>query len=403
MFHYFVCFFACFMVFPVLAQTFSLSQECQEAVRIAESVRTPDIYDNCDFGNEKKALEEWAPWAEREKAGQALYEICIRHKKAEIYCQKAEELGNGSALLHHANNLYNQKDYTKAANFYTQALSSPLLTEDEKGQVAQNMGLLYMNPNSSYYNPAKGMPLIERAVKRRGAEANNLMGVYALFGMQNVPQNAEKSFEYLWRAILLGCPAAEENLGLWHLLRQKKISNKTVRQEMAKRMFSCVAPDYVPPKVIQKNDCDCNEVAIREDMASRYPYRLIKISGDRKSVVLLEKGKEIKAGIGTQLSNNMKINEIKKTAILLSSGNTQSPLNLAPVDDCPELCKQQKEGKEILSKTIKPYHLSFTHKECADILYYAERLVDTNLPFTGKNECAFSADMDKAADLLMNL
>ena len=98
-----------------------------------------------------------------------------------------------------------------------------------------------------------------------------------------------------------------------------------------------------------------------------------------------------------------KVDEIKKKAVFLTKNGVRSILSLAPIDNCLELCKQQEQQKETLSKTIRPYHLSFTARECSDILYYAERLVDTNLPFTGKEECKFSADMDKATDLLMKL
>ena len=277
MFHCFVAFCVCVFALSVAAQPASLTIECQNAVLAGERIRNSDVYTACGFDDQQKALNEWARWAEREKAGQALYEICARHPgsyQAKYYCQKAAQLGNGSALLHQANELYTKGDYAGAATFYMQALSTPLLNEAEKGDIAQKMGLLYMNPDSSYYNPQKGMPLIERALNRRGAEANNLMGIYALFGIQNVPQNAEKSFEYLWRAILLGCPAAEENLGLWHLARQKQIDTKTARQEMTKRMFSCVAPEYIPPQELAKNNCNCVEVMERENLAALYPYRL---------------------------------------------------------------------------------------------------------------------------------
>ena len=97
----------------------------------------------------------------------------------------------------------------------------------------------------------------------------------------------------------------------------------------------------------------------------------------------------------------MKVTEIRKKAAILTTSGSRIVLNLAPVDECPQLCQQQKQKTP--HPTIKPYHLSFTSKECADILYYAERLVDTKLPFTGKKECRFSADMDKTADLLMKL
>ena len=391
----------------VAAQTFSLGIECQEAVRAGESARNPGVYTACGFNDKQKAFGEWALWAEKEKAGQALYEICVRHPdsyQAKSYCQKAAKLGNGPALLQTANQLYIKADYSGAASFYSRALTSPLLTEAEKGDIAQKMGLIYMNPESSYYNPTKGMPLIERAIGRRGAEANNLMGVYALFGMQGIPQNAEKSFEYLWRSVLLGCPAAEENLGLWHLAKQKKIDTKTARIEMSKRMFSCATPEFIAPEKLQKNNCDCAEVAERERLAALYPYRLINISEDMKNAILQDKQEQqIDVNVGTLLTNGMKVAEIRKKAVILTSGNARLPLNLAPVDNCPELCQQHKEGVAALTKTIKPYHLTFTPKECSDILYYAERLVDTSLPFTGKAECSFSADMDKTTDLLMNL
>ena len=407
MFRYFVILSLCSTALTALAQTTSLTPECQQAVRASEERRTPDVYTACGFDDQRKAFHEWARWAEKEKAGQALYEICVRHPgtyQAKYYCQKAAKLENGPALAYQANELYNKNDFVGAAALYTKALASPLLNEAEKGDIAQKMGLLYMNPDSSYYNPQKGMPLIERAVSRRGAEANNLMGVYALFGMQNVPQSAQKSFEYLWRSVLLGCSAAEENLGLWHLAKQKKIDTQTARQEMTKRMFSCTSPEYIPPQQLQKNNCNCEDVAERENLASLYPYRLIEVSADKSDITLQDKaGQQVVAQVGTVLPNGMKVTQIKTKAAFLITSNSQIVLNLAPLDDCPQLCQQQKELRATTSKTITPYHLSFNSKECADILYYAERLVDTKLPFTGKKECRFSADMDKTTDLLMKL
>ena len=392
---------------PVFSQTFSLSTECQEAVRSAENIRNPDIYTACGFDDRQKALGEWSLWAEKEKAGQAFYEICTRHPSsysAESYCQKAMELGNGPALLRHANSLYEKKDYKGAATFYTRALKSPLLNNAEKGQIAQNMGLLYMNPESSYYNPKKGMPLIEKAISRRGAEANNLMGVYALFGLQGVPQNSEKSFEYFWRSLLLGCPSAEENLGLFHLYKQRKIDNKTAYQNMTERMFSCTPPKFVEPESIEENNCNCNEVYERERLAKLYPYRLIKISPDMENATLLDKkNKKFDVKKSTKLQDNMVVSEIRQKALVLLTSQTRTVLNLAPIDNCPEICEKKDKLNTVKTKTIKPYRLTFSTHECSDILYYAERLVDTNLPFTGKEECKFSADMDKASEMLLNL
>lgn len=408
MFHRFIVPCICLALsIPAFSQTFSLSMECQEAVRSAENIRNSDIYTACGFDDSQKALGEWSLWAEKENAGQAFYEICTRHPNSyssESFCQKAIKLGNGPALLRQANKLYQEKDYKGAATYYTQALKSPLLNNAEKGQIAQNMGLLYMNPESSYYNPKKGMPLIEKAIHRRGAEANNLMGVYALFGMQGVPQNPEKSFEYFWRSLLLGCPSAEENLGLFHLYKQRKIDTKTVQEKMTERMFSCTPPDFVEPESIEKNTCNCNEVYERERLAKLYPYRLIKISPDMETATLIDKtNKKIDIKNGTQLQDKMVVSEIRQKAVVLLTSQTRTVLNLAPLDNCLQICEKTEKLNKIKTKTIKPYRLSFSTHECSDILYYAERLVDTNMPFTGKEECKFSADMDKASEMLMNL
>ena len=404
MFRRFVFFSLVTLVFnPVFAQVSSLTIPCQEAVRTAETIRNNEIYSKCGFDNRKKAIGEWAVWAEAEKAGQALYEICLR-QKAENYCQKAIEFENGPALLRRANQLYTEKKYAEAAGFYTRALPSPLLTNDEKGQIAQNMGLLYLDKNSTYYNPQKGLPLIEKATQMRGAEANNIMGVYSLFGLNGVKRSPEKSFEYLWRAILLGCPAAEENLGLFHLARQKKIDNQTLFDEMSRRTLSCEAPEFVEPEVLENHNCNCTDILEREQLIQQNPYQLIQVSENLKQAVLKDKdGKEINVEKNSVLPNGAKVHEIGKSVLILTKGGARNILYLAPDAHCVELCKKQKTSKDPYAKVIRPYRLSFTPSECSNILYYAEFLVDTTLPFTGKTECGFSSDLNKASELLMNL
>ena len=91
---------------------FVQSDFCKEALLSAEKVRNESIYDTCGFNDKNRAFSEWALWAEKEKAGQALYEICVRYpdlSQAEVLCQKAFNLGNGPALLQRANQLYKEK------------------------------------------------------------------------------------------------------------------------------------------------------------------------------------------------------------------------------------------------------------------------------------------------------
>ena len=396
----------CLMYLPFANAAFNKTDSCKEILLKAESKRNETIYDTCGFNDRVRAFTEWAPWAEQEKAGQALYEICVRFSgssQAERICQKAVELENGPAIIRQANRLYDQQNFTQAAELYAKALSSPLLTNLEKGKVAENMGMLYMNPESNYYNPTKGMPLIQKAIDQRGALANNLMGVYSMFGMQNVEQNAQEAFKYLWRSALLGCPAAEENLGLFYLAHQKKISNQILKQEMAKWMFSCnpTSSQDADDDLDAPQNCQCSKVLGWQKNQQEKPYKLVSIDGET-AVLTDENDDRIYVEKNTSLSNGMKVLEIRSQSVVLSGKNfNRILLELAPEEDCLDFCQKQIMAPK--KQKIPTYRFTFTQKECSDILYYAERLVDTKLPFVGKKECGFSGDMDKTTELLKNL
>ena len=180
---------------------------------------------------------------------------------------------------------------------YYHAASRGDLSEEDQGKITGRLGLLYANPDSPYYDYKRAVPLLQKAALQRQALANNVMGVYTLFGLNDVQRNPVEAFKYLYRAQLLGCQAAQENLGFFYLGQQRKLDNQAIFQEMAKRTYSC-------------------------------------------------------------------------------------------------------DGVPTTDHNVQVYHLTFTPKECADLNYYAERLVDTSLPFVGKEECAYSADMGDLADFL---
>ncbi|MBP5343538.1 MAG: sel1 repeat family protein [Alphaproteobacteria bacterium] len=293
--------------FPAQAQTLSMEQ-CLPLLQRAELEPNPAIYDQCGFNDVTIATTQWPPILEENKVAHALYEICVRHPKqpqSQAYCMMAAKLGDGPAVAWAGDIYFKKNQIPKAISYYNYALQRGGLPIERESQIITQMALLYVRPDSPYYNPTEAIPLLQKASQQRSALANNMMGYFTFAGLYGIPQDDKEAFTYFWRAILLGCPAAEENLGLFQLAtQQKELDKKTALNLMSQRIFSCEA----------------------------------------------SKKKELTVG----------------------------------------------------DLTIKLYHLSFTPQECADLNYYAERLIDTNLPFTGKDKCAFSKDLSQISQFLNN-
>lgn len=282
------------------AQSMQELEACQALVVDSENDYNAEIYTECGFSDLQTAIAYWVPLAEENGWANALYEIYTRHTtypNIKKYLYKAAELHHPKALIIVADELFQQKKIPEAMRYYSAAIQSGDLDEDSQGLITGRLAMLYADPNSPYYDIAKALPLLQKASQQRQALPNNVMGFLTLFGLAGVPQDAEEAFKYYWRAVLLDCPAAEENLGFFLLAREQKIDLKTLVQELSARTYSC--------------------------------------------------------------------NAVPQTSI-----------------------------------SSAPYHITFTPKQCADLNYYAQRLVDTALPFKGKEECAYSADMGNIAEIL---
>ena len=273
---------------------------CQALVMDSETEYDAAVYDNCFFNNLKTVLTYWAPLAKSNNWRVALFEIYRRQQvypNMKEYLYQSAKLGYAPAQIAVGDELFAQKRVSEAMRYYNLALHSEELSDESHGQIIGRLSMLYADSSSPYFDMNRALPLLKKAALERQALPNNLLGALSLFGEGGMSQNAEEAFKYFWRAILLGCPAAEENLGFFLMAKDKYINNATLKQEIWARALSC---DAVP------------ETSVGQP----------------------------------------------------------------------------------------PYHLTFTAQQCADINYYAQRLVDTSLPFTGKTECDFSADMGEMADLL---
>ena len=60
----------------VLAQDFSITEDCKGKVEQAETTNDLSVYDECGFNDVKIAWDEWAGLASQKKYQKALYQLC---------------------------------------------------------------------------------------------------------------------------------------------------------------------------------------------------------------------------------------------------------------------------------------------------------------------------------------
>ena len=377
----------------VMAQTLDVS-ECETKIAGAETTADISVYDECGFNNADTAWNTWAGWVSQKEYKKALYQLCARwpnHMYSDLYCEKAANLGYAPAIAEQGHRLMDKGLSVPAVEHYARALQLGGLSDEQEGRVAERLGMYYLDEMNDAYAPAKAVEFLAEAAKKRSAVANNMIGYLFYTGEYGQPQKDTKAFEYFWRAILLGCPAAEENLGLFHLVRANQLKRETAQKYMRSLSFSCAGTSSEGTEALIKPvGCNCENA---KEIISRHqnkPYYLIAVEGD-EARLQDRNGKIIAVHTGKRLSDDFVVAEIRKTAIILEKSEQRLVLNLVPNMDCIKYCeKMTLSDGTVEDVKIKPYRLTFTPSECRDLLYYAPALVDMNLPFIGKSECAGS-------------
>lgn len=369
-------------------------ESCREQIAKAELVQNDVVYEACGFDDWDTAWSYWGPWASQKQYKRALYQLCKRHPMSEygmIYCQRAAAMGYGPAVSAVGDIAMARGELDLAYVSYTKALESYALNEDETAHVAEQLGMLHLK-EGDYHNPDKAARFFEQASLGRAALANNVMGYLSYTGEMGVAQNKEESFKYFWRAILLGCPAAEENLGVFHLARQKKIDEKTAVAALKKKAFSCAG--YLEKSIDyqaiaeEKEACGCDELAAAPQQYYEHPVILLKTGQDVAEIADLTGEEVLVVRRLEKLPGDWIVSEIRSSAVILLRGNDREviPVYPAPVS-CLKACRTDPQTEVIGKVHIKPYRLRFTPQECEDLMYYASFLVDANRPFVGRQEC----------------
>jgi hypothetical protein len=340
------------------------------------------------------AWDTWAGWVSQKEYKKALYQLCVRwphHMYSDLYCEKSANLGYAPAVAEQGHRLMDKGLSKPAEERYARALQIGGLSDEQEGRVAEQLGLYYLDEMRGAYAPAKAVEFLAEASKKRSAVANNVIGYLFYTGEYGQPQKDTKAFEYFWRAILLGCPAAEENLGLFHLVRGNQLKRETAQKYMRSLAFSCAGTSSEGTEVLIKPvGCNCEDAKDIVERHKNKPYYLIDVIED-EARLQDRNGKVVSAYAGKRLSDDFVVAEVRKTAVILEKGEQRIILNLLSNMDCVDYCeKMTLSDGTVEDVKIKPYRLTFTPSECRDLLYYAPALVDMRLPFVGKTECAGS-------------
>lgn len=379
-------------------------ETCTKLISDFDSGKTNDvrIFDECGFNDEKLTWSRWAPFASQKKSKRALYEICKRyphHLYHDMYCQKAYATGYGPSLVHKAFQIAKKGDINQVFKLVNQAVETGDLGVEDKGLIAEIFAVYYLKNNDEKYKT-----YLQSASENRSALANHISGILLYGSSDGKVENTREAFNHIWRAILLGCESAQENLGLYHLAKQGKISVQEAKEMMRQKMYSCEKTSLEEVKAYTNDElsCQCATALKQEAKFMEKPYLLIEVDGMR--AVLQDKdGETYSVTEGDNLPNQGTVMEIHKAGVVLKFPNKRVILNLYQASACVSFCKVHNISENLTVDEMKkrllpdkprilPYHLTFNAQECDTINYYAESLVDVTLPYVGKKECVSYSD-----------
>ena len=383
------------------AQAVDVSDPCEkQLLDLEKSTEGIDeaVYDSCGFNDSVLVWSKWAPLAAQKNARKMLYEVCRRypdHMYHDMYCQKAYHTKYGPSLAYQAEQLLKQEKIDDALQKAAEALNTQEMTTRQEGALLGAFAVYYLKKDDHRYQS-----YLREASERYSPIANHISGIIAYQNAVDPDKAAQTAFKYIWRAILLGCPAAEENLGLFHLARQNKLDFQVAKNKMRDHMFSCDGTSNATadePISTEMLNCRCQTVMKQEQAFREKPFILKKTEGTR-AVLETKDGETYNVAAGDNLPGQAVVSEVHKTGVVITQADERIILNLYKPDECYTFCTRHHITENLTSEEmkkriagdsvhIKPYHLTFTPQECENIAYYAKALLEENMPYVGQKEC----------------
>lgn len=406
----------CLSLLVPFSASAAIPSDCEEKLLAFEEADSEDksIYDMCGFNDSKLVWDKWAPFASSRNAKKMLLEVCRRypeHLYHEMYCLKAYRTGYAPAIAYTAAEFVKKGDMGKGIEEGTKALQSGQLSKTQEGELLEAFAVHYLKNNDERFKA-----YLQAASERRSALANHITAILLYDSpekKEDAPTNANADPEEVlawWRAILLGCPAAEENYGLYKLVNNKQISRETALELMKDKLYTCEASEFKEesePIDEEMLDCRCKSAIDAETRAREKPY-LLKETQEGRAILEDKSGQIYNVAVGDNLPAAGYVSEVHKTGVVLIYPNDRVILNLYRADACADFCaqyhikenlsaEQMRERLTNQGPRIRPYRLTFSKGDCENITYYAHLLVDENLPYVGKKECLNEIEAQEAA------
>ena len=372
---------------------------CEKLLQLAEKKQLDKVYELCAFDDEGVAWYRWAPQMSAEENKKALYELCRRfptHDYAHLYCQKSADLDYIPAFYWLSKEADSKNEKGLAQNYLERIIEENDIKDkkrlvDEKDFVArqayEDLAKIYLNSKEQKEHE-KGLKYLQIAADAGSASAAHTLGVLLYWNSDETQQAFSK--KYLWKAILSGCPAAEENLGLMRYLEQGHLYLNDAKEAIESRLFSCKATDpeqLSKKKFLKVEDCPCSDVLDWFKRQQKKPF-LISNMYDRTAVLRAPNNQEYTVQKGDKIVDGFVVEDIRSSAVIVRRiPNERYVIYYRPDAQCVDLCVNPNVIPKRLVKQLPPYELEFTDEECQNLAASIEDLNNPMTPFRGLPEC----------------
>ncbi len=388
------CGFIC--VQETFAKNLLQKDRCRDLIKIAENKEMDWIYDMCGFDDEVEAWQNWAPFLTKNNYKKGMYILCQKyptHEYSSLYCEKAAQAGYIPAVYEIAQEFKHKEDYQKYIENLQKIvdkihLSDKLILKTPEEKIAlkayQELGFSFLNGKWVEKNLEKALQYLKTAADLGNVEAAHAVAILLyLNGGDNQKALADS---YWWKAIMKGCPAAEETYGVLSLYLSSKLSPEKMKEKFQEKMYSCEASD--PPKSNYTKSiqmCDCPGVLAWNKSQADKPYVILSISS--KNAVLQDKNGDEETVTPMELTSaGYFVREIRPSAVILTKGPERYVLLKSPDRECLDIC-QNPNLVQTRSDNVR-YSLQFTPEVCRKIAGNVEMLEDPSIDFKGLKECS---------------
>lgn len=388
------------MASSVMAQTASTKarvdrDKCESLMYVAERKEMDWVYTACGFDDETDAWHNWAPFLTKNNYRKGMYMLCKKyptHEYSALYCKKAADAGYVPAVYESA------QDDRRAGNYrsYIEKLQKiadnnslygkmVLKTAEEETALKayQELGFAYLKGAMVERNFNKAYEYLKTAADLGSVEAAHAVAVTLYWG-GNDEQKALAD-KYWWKAMMQGCPAAEETYGILGQYLKQQMPTQTAKERMEEKMYSCTASvQKTGIQLKSTQSCDCPAVLAWNKSQSDKPYIIFSISGTQAVLQDKRGNKETVAPMQTT-SAGYYVREVRPSAVIVTKGAERHVLLKRPDSDCIDICQNPNLGQTRFASSV--YQLQFTPEECQKMAANVDMLDNPSVRFKGLYEC----------------